>query len=322
MVDFVAFYPGQGAQYPGMAVDLHTTSAQVRQLFAIASEACGRDMLKLLESGTAEELQLTENTQVAITLANRAASIHLAQAGILARMHAGFSLGELSAFAGARVLDDESLFKIVAERGKLMARAGDSASQRIGRLGMAAVIGLGFDEVQAIFSRLGTKGLYCANDNGPKQVVVSGLADELEAVTEALKAAGARRILPLKVSGPFHTPFMAEAALEFHEFIQRFSFADPCSMVYSTVTGDAIQSGAEAKRLCSQQLESPVRWTTIMQRVAGVLTEGSKVLEVGPGKVLSGLWKSAGHTALCLPAGTAQDLTMIVEGEGRYGSGT
>ena len=322
MVDFAAFYPGQGAQYPGMAVDLHAASAQVRQLFVIASEACGRDLLQLLESGTAEDLQLTENTQVTITLANRAASIYLAQEGIQVRTHAGFSLGELSALAGAGVLDDESLFQIVAQRGKLMARAGESASQRIGRLGMAAVIGLGFDEVQALFANKGTKGLYCANDNGPKQVVVSGLADELEAVTEALKTAGARRIIPLKVSGPFHTPFMAEAAVEFSEFIQRFSFADPHSMVYSTVTGEVIPSGAEAKRLCALQLESPVRWTTIMQRVAGNLTAGSQVLELGPGKVLAGLWKSAGHTALCFPAGTAQDIKSVVEGEGQHANGT
>jgi [acyl-carrier-protein] S-malonyltransferase len=322
MVDYTAFYPGQGAQYPGMAVDLHAASAQVRQLFSIASEACGRNLLQLLESGTAEDLQLTENTQVVITLANRAASIYLAHAGIKAHTHAGFSLGELSALAGAGVLDDESLFHIVAERGKLMARSGESASKRIGRLGMAAVIGLGFDAVQAIFTTLGTTGLYCANDNGPKQVVLSGLADELEAVTEALKAAGARRIIPLKVSGPFHTPFMAEAAVEFSEFIQRFSFADPVSVVYSTVTGFVIPSGSEAKRLCALQLESPVRWTTIMQRIAGTLEEGSRVLEVGPGKVLAGLWKSAGHTALCYPAGTAEDLKLVIEGEGQHGNGT
>ena len=322
MVDYAAFYPGQGAQYPGMALDLHAASAQVRQLFGIASEACGRNLLQLLESGTPQDLQLTENTQVAITLANRAASIYLAHAGIKARTHAGFSLGELSALAGAGVLDDESLFRIIAERGKLMARAGESASQRIGRLGMAAVIGLGFEEVRVLFANLGTKGLYCANDNGPKQVVLSGLADELEAVTEALKTAGARRIIPLKVSGPFHTPFMAEAAAEFSEFIQRFSFADPVSMVYSTVTGDVVPTGAEAKRLCSLQLESPVRWTTIMQRVAGTLEDGSRVLEVGPGKVLAGLWKSAGHTALCYPAGTAEDLKLVIEGEGQHGNGT
>lgn len=322
MVEYAAFYPGQGAQYPGMAVDLHTASSHVRQLFSIASEACGRDLLQLLQSGTAEELQLTENTQVAITLANRAASIYLGQEGIKVRMHAGFSLGELSALAGAGVLDDESLFKIVAERGKLMARAGESASSRIGRLGMAAVIGLGFEEVQAIFANSGIKGLYCANDNGPKQVVVSGLADELEAVSEALKASGARRIIPLKVSGPFHTPFMADAAAEFSEFIQHFSFADPRSMVYSTVTGDVIPSGAEARRLCALQLESPVRWTTIMQRIAENLSDGSQVLELGPGKVLAGLWKSAGHTASCLPAGTAQDIKLVVEGEGQHGNGT
>jgi [acyl-carrier-protein] S-malonyltransferase len=317
MVDYVAFYPGQGAQYPGMAMDLYHASATVRQLFETASDACGRNLVSLLQDGSMEDLQLTENTQVAVTLANRSASLRLAECGIAPSIHAGFSLGELSAFSAAGILDDHALFSIVSQRGKLMAEAGESASKRIGTLGMAAVIGLGFDEVNALFASLGIEGLYCANDNGPKQVVVSGLAQALEQVSDALKTAGARRIIPLKVSGPFHTPFMGEAVERFSECLSGFSFTDPASVVYSTVTGSQVHSGDEAKQLCSRQLESSVRWTTIMQEVSVALngSESSQVLEVGPGKVLCGLYKSAGYTNPCRQAGTEPDIALIMKGE-------
>jgi len=317
MVNYVAFYPGQGAQYPGMAMDLYQTSAAVRQLFETASDACGRNLVSLLKEGGTEDLQLTENTQVAVTLANRSASLRLAECGITPSIHAGFSLGELSAFSAAGILDDFTLFSIVSQRGKLMAEAGESASKRIGTLGMAAVIGLGFNEVSELFASLGTEGLYCANDNGPKQVVVSGLAQELEQVSNALKEAGARRIIPLKVSGPFHTPFMGEAVGRFSQCLSGFSFTNPTSVVYSTVTGSSVLSGEEAKQLCSRQLESPVRWTSIMQAVSLAL-EGSseaQVLEVGPGKVLSGLWKSAGYATPCQQAGTESDIVLVMKGE-------
>lgn len=314
MVKYAACYPGQGAQKPKMALDLYDQSQAVQQLFSLASDVTGRNLHQLLETADDEALKQTEITQIAITLANRSAALVLQEQGIVPECHAGFSLGELSAYAGAQVLSDEDLFAIVAKRGALMAKASEESATRHGILGMAAIIGLGFDTVERVLSEREAKQLYCANDNGPLQVVISGLAAEIERCTEALKAAGARRVIPLRVSGPFHTPLMQEAQDEFSDFLSQFSFHDPHTPLYATVTGSRVTTGDAVRELCVRQLSSPVRWTTIMRHLVEI-EQVTATIEAGPGSVLSGLWKSSGYPMTCLPAGTADDIRSIVREE-------
>lgn len=313
MVRYAACYPGQGAQKPHMALDLHAHSKQVRDLFSLASEVCGRDLLSVLQQADETALQQTELTQLAITLANRSAAIVLHEEGIVPSCHAGFSLGELSAYAGAGVLDDQALFTVVSKRGRLMAKASEHAERTYGKLSMVAVVGIGFDAVQVVLTRMGTDTLYCANDNGPKQVVLSGTADELARCESALKEAGARRIIPLRVSGPFHTPFMDDAVKEFGEFLETIPFADPRQTLYANVTGSMVETGDEIRRLCTMQLSTPVRWTATMENM---VADGiSKALEIGPGTVLGGLWRSSGLSVDCSPVGTYEEIRKIREAQ-------
>lgn len=313
MVTYAACYPGQGAQKPQMALDLHAHSQRVRDLFSLASEVCSLDLFSILQNADGATLRQTELTQVAITLANRSASLVLQDLGIDFSCHAGFSLGELSAYAGSGVLDEQSLFSVVSKRGRLMAKASVDAEKTYGTLGMAAVIGLGFDAVQSVLSHMGSDTLFCANDNGPKQVVLSGTARELARCEDALKEAGARRIIPLRVSGPFHTPFMEDAVREFSEFLESVPYSDPQGILYANVTGNRVESGTEVRKLCAMQLSSPVKWITTMEQMVhdGV----SKALEIGPGSVLTGLWRSSGLSVDCTPAGTYDEIEKIREAQ-------
>lgn len=295
-------------------MDLYQNSGQVRTLFTLASDLSGHDMRHLLEEGSEEELQQTENTQLAVTLANRSASLALQEQGISAACYAGFSLGELSAMAGAGVIDDEALFAIVTKRGSLMAQASKEAVASQGELGMAAVMGIGFSEVCRVLEDEHAEGLYCANDNSPVQVVISGLASEITRLSDALKAAGAKRILPLRVSGPFHTPFMAKVQEEYAEFLHKIPFKDPVVPLYANVTGLPVHSGDEARALSIQQLFSPVRWNAIMQAIACAEIAGGAV-EAGPGTVLSGFWRASGTNIVCTPAGTYEQIVALAHKE-------
>lgn len=312
MVTFAACYPGQGAQKPGMAIDLYENSQKTRDLFAVASDVCGRDLYRLLAEGTDDELQQTENTQIAVTLANRSAAVVLLEKGVSLGCHAGFSLGELSAYAGAGVFDDRTLFQVIAQRSRLMAKASEEAEKRQGKLGMAAIVGLGFETVERVLAEGNARQLYCANDNGPSQVVVSGLASEISRFTDAFKASGARLVIPLRVSGPFHTPFMLEAEQEFAAFLSGIPFSDPVSPLYVNVTGSVAATAEEIRRSCAKQLSSPVRWTAIMHAIAN--TGGiDGAVETGPGSVLTGLWRSGGTGLKCKPAGTYDLITSVAE---------
>jgi [acyl-carrier-protein] S-malonyltransferase len=329
MKKIVCFFPGQGAQYEGMGRDLYEASETVRDMFVQASDAAGRDLKDLIFNGSEADLKNTDNTQVAVTLVSAAAHAVLSERGLLGShgadgspeadgntaaepVYAGFSLGELSAYYAAGIYDLQTLFTIANMRGRLMAKAADEAVASYGSLGMAAVIGKGFAEIEAVIRESGLEHVYPANDNGPGQVVVAGVEQGIQQLTELLKASGTRRIIPLKVSAPFHTPFLIPASEEFRDLIADFSFADPVHKVYTNVTGALVSSGAEAKENLVRQQISPVRWTTLMENIAGS-KDISICLEAGPGKVLAGLWKNSGSDAVCRPAGTVNDIAAVQE---------
>ncbi|MBB6479704.1 acyltransferase domain-containing protein [Spirochaeta isovalerica] len=302
-------FPGQGAQYPGMGRDLWENSEEVKELFKTVSNITGKDMADLLFEGSEEDLKATDNTQLAITLANVSSSIVLKEKGIEAHGAAGFSLGEYAALWQAGILGTEDLFRIVKMRGEVMEAACNALDGPEGRPGMAAVVGLASADVKAALDKVsGT--IYMANDNSPIQTVIAGEAKALEAAEAVMDEAGAMRYVVLKVSGPFHTPFMDGARQDFVANLKDFTFKDPIIPVYSNVTGKIIASGSEAKELAGSQIISPVQWVAEEQ---SILDDGyERILEVGPGMVLTGLWKSFYRKMKCQPAGKIDAIEKLV----------
>jgi len=278
----VAFvFPGQGSQRTGMLDALAGRPGFVRLLDA-AEALSGLGLRAIAASGTPEDLSDTRAAQPLLYLADWAWGNAALAAGIRPAALAGHSLGELAALALAGVYSVEAGLELVVERSRLMA---ECASTSPGA--MIAVLGLDADAIVAAIS--GLQGVWVANDNSPGQVVVSGTTEGVTAASEALSAAGARRIVPLAVAGAFHTPLMQPAADAFTDILESTSFADATIPVYSnTDPRAAIDAGILRRRLATQMV-SPVRWTETMLalRSDGVST----LLETGPGAVLTGLAK-------------------------------
>lgn len=281
-------YPGQGAQYPGMGLDLWEHSQAVRKLFSTASKIAGFDVKEILAQGSPEELQRTDRSQVLITAASLAAYLFLHERDIISDAVAGFSLGEYAAMVDAGVLTMEDAFHTVKQRGEIMERVSRRLDSSEGDAGMIAVIGLSAEKVTATIASV--PHAYPAIYNSPQQTVVSATFSALTEATELLKEAGAKRVIRLRVSGPFHCPLMKEASEQFARYLEPISFTDPKKIIYSNVTGKQVHTGSDLKTLCVQQLVSPVQWTHTEQ---SLVQDGTRQLyEAGPGKVLRNLWKS------------------------------
>lgn len=305
----VFLFPGQGAQYTGMARDLWEASDRVKALFDSASKATDMDLGHLLFQADEEALNATDSQQVAVTLANVAASTYLGERGIHAAGCAGFSLGEYAALHEAGVIDGEHLFPLVKARGSLMEAASRKLDGPDGQAGMAAVLGLVFEEVVPVLEELRCRDVYLANHNAPVQVVLAGTAAGLAAAQKRFDEAGALRFVPLRVSGPFHSPLLQEARDGLRTVLADVPFHDPRKPVYSNVTGRRVSSGAEAKENLVRQVVSPVRW---LEEEQVILDDGyEQVLEVGPGTVLAGLWKSFHKKLRCHPAGTVEAIEEL-----------
>ena len=304
-------FPGQGAQYPGMARDLWESSAKAKEIFDIASTALKMDTKKLLFDSTAEDLKATDKTQVAMTIACLCSSAVVKEKGVTPSACAGFSLGEFAALCEAGVLTVADVLAIVKLRGELMEKASRGLDSTDGAPGMAAVLGLPAQKVVEALGPLAAQGVFPANYNSPSQVVVSGTAQGLAVAEKELKAAGAKRLVRLQVSGPFHSPMMSPARVEFDQALAAFRFSDPVVPVYSNVTGGRVSSGAEARRLCGEQLVSMVRWVQVQE---GLLEDGcDRFLETGPGTVLTGLMRALRPDARCAPAGTLEAIAKALE---------
>jgi [acyl-carrier-protein] S-malonyltransferase len=287
-----------------MGMDLWEANQKVRELFQLASDAAGFDVKRILSDGTADELAATDKAQVLVTLVDLSAASVLADRGFAAEGCAGFSLGEYAALCIAGVVGAESVFRMVKIRGELMEKASRDLDAAGGKPGMAAVLGLAADTAAEVVQ--GIDGLFVANRNSPAQVVLSGTAAGLARAEEKLKAAGAKRIVRLKVSGPFHSPLMQGARAAFDEAIAGVAFADPVLPVYSNVTAGPIGSGAEARALCGRQVVSPVLW---VDEEARLLADGfTSFREAGPGTVLSGLLKALKSDVDCRPAGKMEEI--------------
>jgi [acyl-carrier-protein] S-malonyltransferase len=316
----IYLFPGQGAQYSGMAMDF-LSSHVVKPLFDTASEIFGKDVKELLQSD-ADTLKRTDVSQPMITLANLAAATYLGEQGFGATACAGFSLGEYAALVCGGIISETDCFRLVKARGEAMQKASDALREKAGgdssaAPGMAAVVGLAPEQVEELIAKWSAEGLkdiYAANINSPKQLVVSGTAAALTEAETRFKEAGAKRVIRLQVAGPFHSPLMAEAANAFKPVLETVKFHTPFIPVFSNVTGRRITSGEEAKELALLQITHPVRWVEEQASVAAAGKEdGSEAcLEVGPGKVLQGLWKDSGNELPCYAAGSVEDISKIV----------
>ncbi len=298
----IAFlFPGQGAQYPGMGRDFHESSQAVREIFQEASDAAGFDIADITFNGPEERLNTTDVTQLAMTATSLAAAAVLADRGIYPDLCAGFSVGEYAALVAAGVISRSDVFPLVLERGRLTEAASRANDSDAGKAGMAAVMGLSFAEVSDICS--GLSDVYPALHNSPVQTVIAGTAEGLSAAEGPLKEAGAKRFIPLKVSGPFHSPLLQSAADQFRAVLEGLSFADPRIPVMSNVTGEVVETGAEWKDLCVRQLVSPVQWVAVEHSILRQRPE--ILLECGAGTVLAGNWRAL---AKAEPAADACDV--------------
>jgi len=301
MAPIIALCPGQGSQKPKMALDYYQMSKRVQELFTLASDITKIDAFKLLSEGTEDNLKQTQATQLAVTLATRSAVFRLDELGHSPIAYSGFSLGELAAYASAGIFDDQTLFRIIQKRSSLMDEQAQKAHKQYGNLSMAAVIGLDYETVFQAIEQEQLQGVYAANDNGPTQVVISGLEASIAEAKSLLQQKGARRVIPLKVSGPFHTPFMEGATESFRSFLADLPFNNPDVKVISSVDGSFIMNKEEARDHLSRQLAKPVRWREVMQVVASLAkATGSQVAEIGYGNVLSSLCKNSALPINCL----------------------
>lgn len=300
-----------------MGKDLYDHSAAVRQLFQAASEIARKDIAKLIFEGSEADLQQTDNTQITMTVTSLSALTVLREYGIQSGECAGFSLGEYAAMVDAGVLEAEDAFRLVMQRGGIMERVSRSIDTPAGPAGMTAVLGLDLPQVQQALDKAGLAGVYPALYNSPVQTVIAGTAEALGLSVDVLKAAGARRVTPLKVSGPFHTPLMEPARVEFGAFAADTPFRDPRKPILSNVTAAPVVSGSAMRELCLKQLVSTVRWTDEERalRIGGI----DLLLEVGPGSVLTTLWKAVGKVEAdwpverCRTAGTLEDIQSFIQ---------
>ena len=314
---YAFLFPGQGAQAPGMVKDVAEAFPSARKVIDDVSSIINVDMPKLLWEADATELSRSDNSQIAITTASLAIMAALKDKGIEPSAAMGFSLGEFPALYAAGVLSFEDVIKVVSERGLIMQKVcEDIAAKNEGHApGMSAILGLSPEKVKEIAA--GIKDAYAANMNSEKQTVISGTFDALTAAEKAATEAGARRAIRLKVAGPFHSPLMQDAAVEFEKFLSNVTFADPKIPLFSNVTGKQATTGAEVKSSAVLHLTHSVLWTDEEAVLADIIeNDGGNewaVLEPGPGKVLTGLWgqTSFGATLAALPVNTVDSINSL-----------
>ena len=273
-------FPGQGAQFVGMGKDLYENNAEAKAMFEKANEVLGFRITDLMFEGTEEDLKQTKVTQPAVFLHSVILSKTLGEE-FKPDMVAGHSLGEFSALVAAGCLPFEQGLKLVETRALAMQKACEATPST-----MAAIIGMPDEKVEEICATI--EGVCIpANYNSPGQVVISGTFEAIEAACAKFKEAGAKRALPLKVGGAFHSPLMESAREELAKAIAEANFSEPICPIYQDVDAKPHTNPEEIKENLVKQLTAPVRWSQIM---AQMKEDGmTEAVEVGPGKVLQGL---------------------------------
>lgn len=286
-------FPGQGAQFSGMGKDLYENSALAKEMFDQANEILGFDIQKIMFEGTDEELKQTKVTQPAIFLHSTILAACLGDR-FQPAMVAGHSLGEISALVANKTLRFEDGLRLVYKRALAMQAACEAVPST-----MAAILGLEDEVVEKICDSIDGV-VVAANYNCPGQLVISGELTAVEKACAALMEAGAKRALLLPVGGAFHSPLMEPAREELAAAIEATTFSTPVCPVYQNVTASAVSDPAEIQKNLVAQLTAPVKWTQTMQQM--IADGASEVIEVGPGKVLQGLFKKVDRAFPCSSA--------------------
>jgi [acyl-carrier-protein] S-malonyltransferase len=278
----VYVFPGQGAQFVGMGKDLYDNNAEAKAMFEKANEILGFRITDLMFAGTPEDLVQTNVTQPAIFL-HSVILAHTLGESFKPDMVAGHSLGEFSALVANKTLTFEDGLRLVAKRANAMQKACEKEPST-----MAAILGLDDKIVEEVCASI-DEVVVPANYNSPGQLVISGSLKGIEIACEKMKAAGAKRALPLKVGGAFHSPLMEPARIELAEAINNTTFSSPICPVYQNVNAKPVTNPDEIKQNLISQLTSPVCWTQIAENM--IADGGTSFIEVGPGTVLQGLIK-------------------------------
>lgn len=297
-------FPGQGAQYVGMAKDFYDSFEDSKKVFDEADDVLDIELKKICFEEN-DDINKTEYTQPAMVAAEVAIYEHLKNAGLKADVFAGLSLGEYSALVAAGAMTLADGIKTVRRRGILMQN-----EVPLGMGGMAAVIAMDADKIAEICENTPGK-VQIANHNCPGQIVISGEAEAVKAASAALAEAGAKRVIPLNVSGPFHSQMLVPAGEKLYDFLQGVDVAEGFAPYYCNADAEEITDAAKVKELLKRQVYSSVRW---QQTIENMIADGvDTFIEVGPGKTLTGFMKKINREVKSINIATVDDLAKLEE---------
>ena len=307
MVKIAFVFPGQGSQFVGMGKDFYDHVSSARKLLDEANEVLGCDLTSICFNGPEETLKLTENTQPALLVHSTMALKILRENGIDSVFVAGHSLGEFSALVSAGALQFKDAVRLVRLRGQFMQEA-----VPVGVGSMAAIIGLEIDTLQQLCDQISEDSCIVqpANLNSPVQIVIAGHKEAVEQVSEKALKAGAKKAVLLPVSAPFHSALMKPAEIKLQKELEQTKFYDLSYPVITNIEAKPITKGSEARSALVKQVCSPVRWSETMQVLVdqGIET----VIELGAGKVLSGLIKRFNRGIKCYQVGDRESLSQTL----------
>lgn len=311
MSQFAFIFPGQGSQKVGMGSDLVDNFQIAREVFDNADSSLGRSISQLCFEGPEEELRQTENTQLAILTCSVTILKILTLSGINPRFVAGHSLGEYSALVASEVIELSDALRLVSARAQFMAESGEEQDGS-----MAAILGMETDILQQYCNRV--EGIVkIANYNCPGQLVISGEVAAVKRVIDlASKDIGSRRCLLLPVSGAFHSPLMESAQAKFKSVLDTVTLNSPKIDIVMNVTGELANKPEDIRSLLFQQITEPVQWEKTLHTIASSGID--KYIEVGPGKVLSGLVKRTYPDSICMNAEDLSTVSLVLD---EYGNG-
>lgn len=294
-------FPGQGAQYCGMGKDFYETYEVAKEVYKLAEKATGLDVAALCFEEN-DQLNITEYTQIAMLTTEVAILKVLEQKGLKADCCAGLSLGEYGALAAARVMELEDLFRLIRSRGIFMQEAYPTGGA------MTAVLGLDADTIREICEN--TEGIVSiANDNCPGQIVITGEEKAVQVAAAELQEAGAKRCVPLKVSGPFHSQLLAGAGEKLAQELMDVTVQDPVIPYLCNVEAAPVTDSTRVKELLAKQVSGTVRWRETMERM---LADGvDTFIEIGPGKTLTGFLRKIDREAKVFNVEKVEDLEKL-----------